>query len=128
MTIWMCQKISWDFQNLTVSKAHSVKVSHKFRQLAWPDVWRSEQHDGKTVGSLHANLCWPIKSYGNSLSGHSLSLTVKSLRKGSPILCEVMGTVGEICVLVKYSPKQDRMLGSIVREHRGIIWEIIKIR
>ena len=26
-----------------------------------------------------------------------------------------METVGEICVLVKYSPKQDRMLGSTVQ-------------
>ena len=46
-------------------------------------------------------------------------MTGKSLRKDSPILCEVMETVGEICVLVKYSPKREKMLGSIVENIEG---------
>ena len=45
--------------------------------------------------------------------GHSLSLAVKSLTKECPILRNTMTTVGEICVLVKYSPKCEKMLGKI---------------
>ena len=37
--------------------------------------------------------------------GHSLSLAIKSLTKDCTILRNTLVTVGEICVLVKYSPK-----------------------
>ena len=59
MTIWTCQKISSDFTNLKIyqkrdhrecNQGHSVKVSLKLRQFPWPDVCRSEQHDGETTG------------------------------------------------------------------------------
>ena len=51
--------------------------------------------------------------------GHSLSLAIKSLTnhsltKDCTIIYDVIGTVGEICVLVKYSPKLERMLQYIL--------------
>ena len=45
--------------------------------------------------------------------GHSLSLAVKDLTSSCEVLSNTMGTVGEICVLVKYSPKWEKMLGSL---------------
>jgi len=34
-----------------------------------------------------------------------------------------MGTVGEICILVKYSPKQEKLLGKIVENIEGELSE-----
>ena len=45
--------------------------------------------------------------------GHSLSLAIKDLTSSCEVLSNTMGTVGEICVLVKYSPKREKMLGSL---------------
>ena len=44
---------------------------------------------------------------------HSLSLSIKSTCQNVKILNDVTGTVGEIYVLVKYSPKRENMLGEI---------------
>ena len=46
--------------------------------------------------------------------GHSLGLAVKSLTEGCAILRDTLGTVAKICVLVKYSPKREKMLGNIM--------------
>ena len=46
--------------------------------------------------------------------GHSLSLAVKDLISNCKILGDTMGTVGEITVLIKYSPKRKKMLGSLI--------------
>ena len=40
--------------------------------------------------------------------GHSLSLAVKDLTSNCKILDDTMGTVGEITVLIKYSPKREK--------------------
>ena len=45
--------------------------------------------------------------------GHSLSLSVKSLTSECAILRDVMAIVGEVCVLIKYSPKRENLLGKI---------------
>ena len=45
--------------------------------------------------------------------GHSLSLVIKGANKLCSILNEVMGSVGEIIVLIKFSPKRERMLATI---------------
>ena len=45
--------------------------------------------------------------------GHSLSLSVKSLTSECDILKDTLSTVKEICVLVKYSPKRENLLGNI---------------
>lgn len=55
--------------------------------------------------------------------GHSLSLAVKSLTNDCKILRDTMGTVGEICILVKYSPKREKLLGKIVENIEGEIPE-----
>ena len=44
---------------------------------------------------------------------HSLSLSIKSTCQNAKILNDVMGTVGEICVLVKYSPTRENRLGEL---------------
>ena len=44
---------------------------------------------------------------------HSLSLSVKSVTKECDILHDVMSVVGEICILVKFSPKREHLLGKI---------------
>jgi len=51
--------------------------------------------------------------------GHSLSLAVKSLTQDCAILRDTLGTVGEISVLVKYSPKRETMLGKIMENIEG---------
>ena len=45
--------------------------------------------------------------------GHTLSLSVKDMTNQSKLLSDVLSTVGEIIVLVKYSPKREQLLGSI---------------
>ena len=42
-----------------------------------------------------------------------ISLFIKSTCQNVKILNDVMGAVGEICVLVKYSPKRENILGEI---------------
>ena len=51
--------------------------------------------------------------------GHSLSLAIKSLSKDCTILRNTLGTVSEKCVLVKYSSKCEKMLGSIMENIEG---------
>ena len=38
----------------------------------------------------------------------------------SNILKDTMGTVGELCILVKYAPKQESLLGEIQSKIEGI--------
>ena len=52
--------------------------------------------------------------------GHSLSLAVKDLTSNCKILGDTMGTVGEITVLIKYSPKREKMLGSLIENVEGL--------
>ena len=54
-----------------------------------------------------------LKALPTHCHAHSLSLSIKSACKNMKILNDVMGTVCEICVLVKYSPKRENMLGEI---------------
>ena len=51
--------------------------------------------------------------------GHSLSLAVNSLTKDCKILQDIMETIVEICVLVKYSPKREKMLGKMTDNIEG---------
>ena len=45
--------------------------------------------------------------------GHSLSLSVKSLTNECDILRDTLSVVGEICILLKFSPKRENLLGNI---------------
>ena len=54
------------------------------------------------------------KPMATNCQRHSLSLAIKSLTnhsltKDCTIIHDVIGTVGEICVLVQYSPKLEKM-------------------
>lgn len=43
--------------------------------------------------------------------GHSLSLAVKDLTASCKMLCDTMSNARKICILVKYSPKRENILG-----------------
>ena len=53
------------------------------------------------------------KALSTHCHGHSLSLSIKNANKQCRILNDVMGTVGEITVLINFSPKREKMLGAI---------------
>ncbi|XP_057290908.1 zinc finger MYM-type protein 1-like [Hydractinia symbiolongicarpus] len=61
------------------------------------------------------------KAIATHCQGHSLSLAVKSMTKECQILRDTMGTAGEICVLVKYSPKRENMLGKLTANVEGTL-------
>ena len=52
--------------------------------------------------------------------GHSSSLAVKDLTANCKILGDTMGTIGEITVLIKFSPKREKMLGSLTDNVEGV--------
>ena len=52
--------------------------------------------------------------------GHSLNLSGKDVTQESRTLKDKMGTVGEICILMKYSPKRENLLGEIQSNIEGI--------
>ena len=58
------------------------------------------------------------KTMTTHCQGHSLSLAIKSLTKDCTILRNTLGTVGEICVLVKYSPKREKIMEALWRISR----------
>lgn len=68
---------------------------------------------GKKSGVAAKILNEVPKALPTHCHAHSLSLSIKSTCQNVKILNDVMGTVGEICVLVKYSPKRENMLGEI---------------
>ena len=63
------------------------------------------------------------KAIATHCHGHSLSLAVKDLTSSCAILLDTMGTVGEICVLVKYSPKRENILDSLEKNVEGEVTE-----
>jgi len=68
---------------------------------------------GKRSGVSTQILSIQPKAVAIHCQGHSLSLSVKSMTKECNILSETMSVVGEICVLVKFSPKRENLLGNI---------------
>ena len=68
---------------------------------------------GKKSGVAQQILKDQPKALVTHCHGHSLSLSVKDANKLCRILSETMGTVGEIIILIKFSPKRERMLGDI---------------
>lgn len=44
---------------------------------------------------------------------HSLNLSIKSTTQNCKLLKDTLDTIREICILVKYSPKRERILGNI---------------
>lgn len=68
---------------------------------------------GKKSGVAARILKEAPKALSTHCHAHSLSLSLKDTCSNVKILNDTLGTVGEICVLVKYSPKREKMLGSI---------------
>ena len=60
---------------------------------------------GKQSGASAQVLAEQLKAIATHCQGHSLSLVIKPLTKYCTILHDVIETVVEICVLVKYTPK-----------------------
>ena len=67
----------------------------------------------KKSGALTQILAQQPKAVAMQCQGYSLSLLVKSMTKECDILLDVMSFVGEICILKKFSPKQEHFLGNI---------------
>ena len=61
-----------------------------------------------------------------SCHGHSLNLAVKDVTSQSTTLKDTIGTVGEICILVKFSPKRKKLLGEIQENINGETDEVEK--
>ena len=68
---------------------------------------------GKKFGVATKLLVEQPKAFVTHRQGQSLSLTVKDLSACCKILCDIMNTVKKICVLVKYSPKRESILGTM---------------
>ena len=68
---------------------------------------------GKKSGVSTQILAEQPKAVAIHRQEHSLSLSVKSMTKECDILHDVMSVVGEICILVKFSPKREHLLGKI---------------
>ena len=68
---------------------------------------------GKKLGVATQILSEQPKAVVTHCQGHSLSLAVKDLTTNCKVLSDTMSTVAEICVLIKYSPKRENLLGRI---------------
>ena len=60
--------------------------------------------------------------------GNSVSLVAKDLTSDCKLLGDTMGTVGEITVLVKFSPKRGEMLDDINENVEGLDQEGLEVR
>ena len=68
---------------------------------------------GKKSGVSTQILAEQLKAAAIHCQGHYLSLSVKLMTNQCDILNDVISVVGEICILVKFSPKREHLLGSI---------------
>ena len=74
---------------------------------------------GKKSGVATQILSEQPKAVVTHCQGHSLSLAVKDLTTNCKVLSDTMSTVAEICVLIKYSPKRENLLGRIRENIEG---------
>ena len=70
---------------------------------------RGQTYDGASTHFFAEQL----KAITIHCQGHSISLSVKSLTNECDILRDTLSVVGEICILVKFSPKRENLLGNI---------------
>lgn len=59
--------------------------------------------------------------------GHSLNLSVKDVTSKSEILHNTMGTVSELTILIKFSPKRERLLGDIQANIEGVEEDLSRV-
>ena len=101
-----------------------LNVNEDFLVLSLDDC-RGQTYDGASnMMGKRSGVSTQIKSEQPKATavhcqGHSLNLAIKSLTKECDILNKTMGTVGEICVSVKFSPKREEMLGGIKENIEG---------
>ena len=90
------------------------------------DMCRGQCYDGtdnmlgKSSGVATQIFAEQPKAHYTHCHAHSLSLSDKDVTKNTKILRDIMGTTEEIPILIKYSPKQENILGSIKEQ---IDWE-----
>ena len=60
-----------------------------------------------------------VKNNQKQLQHIAKAIAMNSLTKECSILRDTMGTVGEICVLEKYSPKREKMLDKLTQNVEG---------
>ena len=53
------------------------------------------------------------KALATRCDKHALNLRMKSTTEQCQLLRDTLDTVREICILVKYSPKREKLLGNI---------------
>ena len=80
-----------------------------------------------------AVLLWNYQRYNPKLFlqhcfGHSVTLAVKGLTSDCKLLRHTMGAVGEITVLVKFSPKREKTLGDINENVEGFDQEGLEVK
>ena len=68
---------------------------------------------GKKPGVAAETIEIEPKALACHCHSHSLNLSVKTTMEQCKLLKNVIGTVGEICILVKFSPKRERLLEEI---------------
>ena len=66
----------------------------------------------ENIRSCSTNKTIPPKSRSHC-HAHSLSLSVKEATKSIKILGDTMGTAGKLIILIKYSPKREKLLGDM---------------
>eukprot|EP00112_Aurelia_sp_Birch-Aquarium-sp1_P001569 Seg1170.3 transcript_id=Seg1170.3/GoldUCD/mRNA.D3Y31 product="Zinc finger MYM-type protein 1" protein_id=Seg1170.3/GoldUCD/D3Y31 len=102
----------------------TIKDAFLRMQLSFSDC-RGQTYDGaRNMLGRKSGIATQIsavqpKALVTHCHGHSLSLAVKDLTSACKILDDTIGTVGEICVLVKFSPKREKMLGAIQENVEG---------
>ena len=85
------------------------------------DICRDQTYDrasdmmGKNFGAAKQVTNKQPKAVTIHYHGHSFSLALKSPTSNCNFLTLTMGTVGEICVLIKFFPKREKLLGKITK-------------
>ena len=83
---------------------------------------------GKKSGAVTQLSAIQPKALPTHCFGHSVSLAVKDLTSDCKLLGDTMGAAGEINVLVKFSPKREKMLGDINKNVEGLDQEGLEVR
>ena len=116
----------YEIENITSDTIVSAIKDVLLRFNLSLDLCRGQIYDGasNTVGKKSGVATQISKIQPKALLthcyGHSLSLAVKDLTSNCNILGDTMGTVGEITVLIKNSPKREKMLGSLTENVEGL--------
>ena len=97
-----------------------IRFHLSLNQLRGQTYDRASNMMGKKSGVSTQNKALQPKALGTHCHGHSLNLAIKDTTNECKLLEDTKGTVGVICILVKFSPKREKMLGQIKANIEGI--------